>query len=203
MPIPTIEELKEEIYALPGQLNQALGRKAEAEIEVSRLEAEIKKVEVQLKKEAEQKEEEGEDDDGDGDTELIEMDGKLQELKIELTELESKVELEYRSSTEKVTENRVKAAVRDNADVKKLKREILEQDSKIRTKRSAQRARRVAPLSRLPRRPRDIELESPELDSLNEQLTTAENEATKARIEVETLKTKLTTYQMLVQLITH
>ncbi len=200
MPVPTIEELKEEIYALPGQLNQALGRKVKAEIEASRLEAEIKRLGIQLKKEVEQKEDEEEDGDGGGDTELIEMDGKLKELKIELTELESKVELEYRSNTEKVTENRVKAAVRDNAGVKKLKREILEQESKIRTKRSVQRGRRPA---FVPRRPRSFEPESPELDLLNEQLTTAENESTKAGVEVETLKAKLTTYQMLVQLITH
>lgn len=202
MPVPTTEELKEEIYALPEQLNQALARKVEAEIEESRLRTEIKKLEIQLKKEEELKEEVGEEnDDGNEDAELIEMERELGNLQTELTSTEGRVTLEYREGNKKATDSSARAAVNNNEVVKNLRHKIAEQKSKIKTKRNAQRGRRTFTPARPLFRPRDFKPESPELDSLNEQLTTAENESARAEIEVETIKAKLTTYQMLVQLI--
>jgi hypothetical protein len=199
MPVPTIETLQEEIYALPEQLRQALSQKVEAELEAARLEAAIKKLESQLKKEEEQKEDQ--DDDESGNAGLIELEDKLKRLRNELTETESKVELEYRDKIAKVTESQVKAAVRNDEGVKKLKREISEQEIKIRTHKSTQRGRQRVYVPRRPYGRSDIE--SPELDSLREELSIAESNSTRADIEVRTLQAKLEAFKILVQLITH
>lgn len=203
MPIPAVEVLKDEIYALPEQLNQALGQKVEAELEAARLEAGIKKLEAQLKKEEEQKEDQ--EDDESGNNGLIELEDKLKRLRNELTETESKVELDYRDSrrdsNQKVTESQVKAAVRNDENVKRLKREISQQEIKIRTHKSTQRGRQRVYIPRRPYGRSDIE--SPELDSLREELSVAEGNSMKADIEVKTLQTKLEAFKLLVQLITH
>lgn len=201
MPIPTIENLKEEIYALPEQLNQALGKKVEAELEVSRIKRAIKKLEAQLKKEEEQKEEQGDYDTGNEDTEIIETERELRELEMELTETESRVELDYRNNHQKVTESQVRAAVRDNEDVKKLKRKIAEQ--KIKGKTQKHTLRRERHKAFIPRRPylERFEPESVELSLLQEELSTAEGESMKAEIEVETLQAKLNVFKILVQII--
>lgn len=201
MPIPTIEELKEEIYSLPDKLNRALERKVRAQVEVSRLETAVEKLEVRLKQEKEQSESQDNDDNEDEDTELIEMETELKKLKVQLDEAESRAELDFRRNTPKTTENQVKATVCADENVSRLKLELIEQEVKVKTKKQTlQRERREAWLTRRPS-VRHVEVESTELDSLQEELATAESKLMMANIEVETFQTKLDTFKMLVQLI--
>jgi len=201
MPIPTIEELKEEIYSLPDKLNHALERKVKAQVEVSRLETAVEKLEARLKQEKEQSEDQDNDDNGDEDTELIEMEAELKKLKVQLDEAESRAELDFRHNTPKTTENQVKATVCADENVSRLKLELIEQEVKVKTKKQTlQRERREAWLTRRPPA-RHVEVESTELDSLQTELATAESKLMMAGVEVETLQTKLDTFNMLVQLI--
>lgn len=201
MPIPTIEELKEEIYSLPDKLNQVLERKVKAQVEVSRLKTAVEKLEERLKQEKEQSEDQGNDDTDDEDTELIEMEAELKKLKVKLDEAESKAELDFRLNTLKTTENQVKATVCADENVSRLKLEIIEQEVNVKTKKQAlQRERHETWLSRRPST-KYVEVASTELNSLQEYLASAENQLMLADIEIETLQTKLDTFKMLVQLI--
>jgi chromosome segregation ATPase len=202
MPIPTIEELKEEIYSLPDKLNRALERKVKAQVEVSRLETEVEKLEVRLKQEKEQSEAQDNDDNEDEDTELIEMEAELKKLKVQLDEAESRAELDFRRNTPKTTENQVKATVCADENVSRLKLELIEQEVKVKTKKQTlQRERREAWLTRRPS-VRHVEVDSSELDSLLEELAIAESKLMMANIEVETLQAKLDAFKMLIPLIT-
>jgi hypothetical protein len=200
------EELKEQIAILPNQVHEALERKVHVQMEASRLEDEIEKLEEQLKEEqeAESEEDEEENEDGDENIELINLEAELERLKVRLCEAEDRVELEFRRQTPKATDSYVKAAVGNDPEVNRLKLKIVDIKEESRIKKvTLQRERRAAwearTQARSALRDRD-EPNSEELVALKGQHLGALHEAMLAEVEVETLKAKLDSFKLLVQL---
>lgn len=202
MPITTVDELKEQIAILPMQLREALNKQVRAQLEVNKLEERVEKLKAQLKAQddEEQPEEEGEDEN----VELIKLESKLERLKVKLNEAEDRAELEFRRETPKATESHVKAAVGNNAEVNRLKVEIIDVKEEARIKKvTLQRERRAAWDARIQGRlaaRNKVEPQSEELDALQTQLYEALFESMMADAEVEALQAQLDVYKMLVQL---
>jgi chromosome segregation ATPase len=197
----SLEQLKEQIIALPEQLREALMQHVDAQLEVSRLEGQIEKLKAQL----EGQEEEADDDSNeDEDVGLIKLETKIDKLKVKLDEAEYKAELEFRRENPKTTEGHVKAAVGDNQEVNRLRLEIIDAKEEARIKKvTLQRERRAAWEDRVQARRaarNRIEPESDELNALQESLERASSKAMMAEAEVEALRAKLDTYKLLVML---
>lgn len=201
MPITTVEELKEQIALLPTQLREALNKQVQAQFKVNELQGQVERLKSKLKEQNddEEPEEEGEDEN----IELIKLESNLERLKVKLGEAEDKAELEFRRETPKVTESHVKAAVGNNAEVNRLKVEIINVKEEARIKKAIlQRERKAAWEARIQgRRARNKpELENEELDAIQERLSEALFESMMADAEVEALQAQLDVYKMLVQL---
>lgn len=202
MTITTVAELKEKIAILPKQLREALDNQVRAQLEANKLQEQVEKLKAQLKSQddEEQPEEEGEDEN----VELIKLESKLERLKVKLNEAEDRAELEFRRETPKATESHVKAAVGNNAEVNRLKVEIIDVKEEARIKKvTLQRERRAAWDARIQGRlaaRNKVEPQSEELDALQAQLYEALFESMTADAEVETLQAQLDVYKMLVQL---
>jgi hypothetical protein len=113
------------------------------------------------------------------------------------------IELEFRRETPKVTESHVKAVIGNNDEVNRLKVEIINVKEEARIKKvTLQRERRAVWEARIQgRRARNKpELESEELDAIQERLSEALFESMMADAEVEALQAQLDVYKMLVQL---
>ena len=143
MAITTIDELKEQIALLPGQLGDALNRQVRAQLEVNKLQEQVVKVKARLKEQS--AEEEPEEEVEDENIELIKLESNLERLKVKLGEAEDRAEVEFRRETPKATESHVKAAVGNNAEVNRLKLEIIDVKEESRIKKiTLQRERRAA-----------------------------------------------------------
>lgn len=198
----SLDELKTQIELLPQQLRDALERKARANLGVTRLEEEVDKLKAQIK--ADDEEEEPEDEDEDNNVELIKLEAKQERLKVKLGEAEDKAELQFRRETPKATDSYVKAAVGNDSQVNRLRLEIIDVKEEARIKKiTIQRERRATWEARVHTRRASMhkaEPESKELNSLQEQLYNALEEMMLADAEVESLRAKLDSYKMLVQL---
>ncbi|MDQ1610427.1 MAG: hypothetical protein QOG00_358 [Pyrinomonadaceae bacterium] len=198
----SLEQLKGQITVLPDQLRDALIKQVNAQLEVIRIEAQVDKLKSQLE---EQREDEETDDGGeDDDVGLIKLETKLERLKVKLCEAENRVELEFRGKSLKTTEGRVKAEVGSNQEVNRLKLEIIDVKEEARIKKATlQRERRAAWEEQVQSRHRarnKVEPESEELNALQDRLDGASSKEMMAKVEVETIRAKLETYTLLVQL---
>jgi chromosome segregation ATPase len=198
----SLEQLKEQINALPEQLKDALIKQVNARLEVLRLEGQVDKLKSQLEEQHE--DEETDDSSEDDDVGLIKLETKLEKLKVKLCEAEDKVELEFRRENPKTTEGYVKATVGNDKEVNRLKLEIIDIKEEARIKKvTLQRERKAARENRMQAllaARNKIEPESEELNALQDSLDEASSKAMMAEVEVETLKAKLDTYKLLVQL---
>lgn len=198
----SLEQLKEQINALPEQLKDALIKQVNAQLEMSQLEGQIDKLKSHLDEQRE--DEETDDSSEDDDVGLIRLETKLERLKLKLYEAENRVELEFRSKTAKTTEGRVKAEVGNNQEVNRLKLEIIDVKEEARIKKATlQRERRAAWEEKIQVRHtarNKVEPDSEELDALQDRLDRASSKVMMAKVEVETLRAKLETYALLVRL---
>jgi hypothetical protein len=98
---------KEKVEGLPSLMRIALERQAKARIVVARLEAQIVKLSAQMELEdgnSNGTDYESGDFDLENDLALINLETKIERLKLELAEAEDKAEIEFRASETRVTE---------------------------------------------------------------------------------------------------
>ena len=206
MATSSTEQLKEQIESIPTILRQALERQAKARIEVARIEAQVDKLEAEIAREGGPNDDDNldEGDDLEDDLALLKLESKLERLKLEVTEAEDKAELEFRESASKTTEGLVKAAVGNDPNVIRLRRECLEAKEAARIQKiTLQRERQAAREAKLEARRVTrvaVEPENAEVSALQERLMLAQDEVILADVEVDVTQAMIETYKMLVQL---
>lgn len=199
MAIKTVKELKEEISLLPSQYKEAVENQTRTYFEVERLKQKIEKLETSLSSENEPEETEPLDED---DSFLLDLETKLEKLKLKLNQTEYNVELNARRTTEKITESTVKALVGTDEKVYSLREQLIDEQANLKTKKSElkrqqQERREKDRTNRWQKKPTP---HSKELETLEAKLFTARQEQVSANDKVEFLKVKLETYRLLVGL---
>lgn len=129
------DELKEELVSFTEEYQKALERQTETVLEYERLENDLKKLENELLL-VNEIEEENSSETEDENLELIDLEAKLEKLKLELTYAESEVELEVRKTHPRATESHVKSLVGIDQNVHKLRIRIVDGKAYIKTKKS-------------------------------------------------------------------
>ncbi|HEX8197703.1 MAG TPA: hypothetical protein VF571_16040 [Pyrinomonadaceae bacterium] len=198
----TILELKEQITSFTAEYKSALERQTQAVLEYERLEDNLKKLqnEISLANEAE---ESNSGESEDENAEIIDLEAKLEKLKLELLYAESEVELEVRRTHTKLTESHIKALVGTDVNVHQLRNRIIDSKAYIKTKKAEINRERKEnwEKQRQKRTQTKLQPESEELIALQEKLSSAGRESLLASDEVEVLKTKLETLKLLVSLV--
>jgi hypothetical protein len=189
----TTEELKRQLIQLPEQYEEALRKQTEKIVVVKRLEFEIEKLKGNPAKLVENNSLEE-----DADEDLIALDAELERLKLRLAESECKVELNIRVSNGKVTESHVKALVTTDENVSQLRKELIEAKTRIKI-RKAELQRKRSELWEKKRHNNDV-FDGQEGTELKNKLLLAEEESFFANDQVEVLKVKLDTLQLLTSL---
>jgi chromosome segregation ATPase len=197
----TITELKEQLISFTAEYKIALERQTRAVLEYEKLETELKKLqnELSLTKEMEESDS-GESEDEN--SEIIDLEAKLEKLKLELLHAESEVELEARQTHARATESHIKALVGTDANVHRLRTRIIDGKAYIKTKKADLNRERkeIWEKQKQKRAQTKLQPESEELTALQEKLALAERESLSANDEVEVLKTKLETLKLLASL---
>ncbi|MGI8467168.1 MAG: hypothetical protein ACR2N3_01825 [Pyrinomonadaceae bacterium] len=198
----TTSELKEQISSFTAEYKNALERQTQTFLESERLERDLKKLqnEIQLSNE---NEETNSDESEDENAEIIDLEAKLEKLKLELLYAESEVELETRQTHGRATESHIKALVGTDVNVHKLRNRIIDGKAYIKTKKAeiGRERRENWEKQKQKRTQTKIQPESDALVALQEKLDLAERENLTANDEVEVLKTKLETLKLLVALV--
>ena len=187
----TTKELEEQLIQLPEQYEKALRRQTETIVETERLEFEIEKLKLALARE------ENSDNglDEDTDEELIVLDTELEKLKQRLSEAECRVEIDIRTSHDKVTESYVKALVLTDSRISQLRNELVEAKARIKIRKAEIQRKRSELWEK--RRQRKSNIEDEKIMKLKNQLRLAEEQNFYANDEVEVLKVKLDTLRLL------
>ncbi len=184
----------------------ALERQAKARIVVARLEAQIVKLSAQMELEdgnSNGTDYESGDFDLENDLALINLETKIERLKLELAEAEDKAEIEFRASETRVTEGYVKAYLGSNPIVTSLRHKVLDAKEAARIRKvTIQRERQSERLKqqesfilRTNAAPKDDKL-----SDLRNNLVEANEELILADVEVEVAIASVETYKMLAQL---
>ncbi len=201
----SLDELKEQIRALPDKLREALERQAKATMTVAHLETRMDRLQAEIDSErGEIEEENAVNRDFENDLELLKLESTAKHLKLEVAEAENKAEIEIRRSSGRVTEGHVKAAVGTDSDVSRLKHALLDAEDaakvrKVTLQRERRLAREAALEARSSRQP-VAELLNPRMSALQSELEQAREEVLLAALEVEVVRTTVGTYKLLVQL---
>ncbi len=197
---------KEKVEGLPSLMRIALERQAKARIVVARLEAQIVKLSAQMELEdgnSNGTDYESGDFDLENDLALINLETKIERLKLELAEAEDKAEIEFRASETRVTEGYVKAYLGSNPIVTSLRHKVLDAKEAARIRKvTIQRERQSERLKqqesfilRTNAAPKDDKL-----SDLRNNLVEANEELILADVEVEVAIASVETYKMLAQL---
>lgn len=197
----TTSELKEQIISFTAEYKTALERQTTAFLESEKLERELKKLQNELLLTSEADESNlGESEDEN--VEIIDLEAKLEKLKLELLYAESEVELEARKTHARATESHIKALVGTDVNVHRLRNRIIDGKAYIKTKKAEINRERKEnwEKQKLKKTQTKLQPESEELISLQEKIVLAERENILANDEVEVLKTKLETLKLLATL---
>lgn len=198
----TISELKEQIISFTAEYENALERQIQAVLNYEKLEDELKKLqnELQLSNEIEESNSEESEDEN---VEIIDLEAKLEKLKLELLHAESEVELDVRRTHARATESHIKALVGIDANVHRLRNRIIDGKAYIKTKKAeiSRERRENREKQKHKRTQLKLQPENEELTTLKEKLTLAERESLSANDGVEVLKTKLETLKLLAALV--
>ena len=197
----TISELKEQLISFTAQYKAALERQTRAVLEYEKLEDDLKKLQNELTLTSEIDEiNSGENEDEN--SEIIDLEAKLEKLKLELLHAESEVELEARRTHARATDSHIKALIGIDANVHRLRNRIIDGKAYIKTKKAElSRERKENWEKQKQKRTRaKFQPESGRLADLQEKLFLAERESLSASDEVEVLKTKLETLKLLASL---
>ncbi len=198
----TTSELKEQIASFTAEYKTALERQTQAVLEYEKLEHDLKKLQNELQL-SNENEEANSDESEVENAEIIDLEAKLEKLKLELLYAESEVELEVRRTHARATESHIKALVGTDVNVHKLRNRIIDGKAYIKTKKAEINRERKEnwEKQRQKRMQAKRQPESDELTALQEKLDLAERESISANDEVEVLKTKLETLKLLVALV--
>jgi chromosome segregation ATPase len=198
----TISELKEQLISFTAEYKAALEKQTQAVLNYEKLETGLKKLQNELAL-ANEVEEANSGEIEDENSEIIDLEAKLEKLKLELLYAESEVELEVRRTHARATESHIKALVGTDANVHRLRNRIIDGKAYIKTKKAelSRERRENWEKQKQKRTQAKIQPESEELTALQEKLFLAERESLLANDEVEILKTKLETLKLLVSLI--
>lgn len=194
----TVKDLKEETILLIDELKIALKNETELTIKKMQLEREIQRLRKTSSDQPETPSIEIEEDD---DAELIKMKTDLDLLKLKINQTESEVELDARSEG-KPTESHVKAIINSNPEVYGLKEKLILETAKLKTKesdlkRARQEKREKERLAYVSSR---VPQDSPEVEKLENELFEVKNALMIANDEVEMVKFKYKTYDLLYNL---
>lgn len=197
----TISELKEQIISFTAEYKDALERQTEAILAHEKLEDSLKKLQNELALANEDKESNSEESE-DENLEIIDLEAKLEKLKLELLYAESEVELEVRRTHARATESNVRALVGIDENVHRLRNRIIDGKAYIKTKKAEISRERKENWEKQKQKRTQIKIqpESEELTVLKEKIALAERESLSANDEVEVLKTKLETLKLLTSL---
>jgi len=190
----TTKELEEQLIQLPKQYEKVLRKQTETTVEMERIKFEIEKLKINLARE--ENSENSLDEDTDED--LITLDTELEKLKLKLSEFECKVELDVRLSHEKVTESYVKALVSTDSNISQLRNELIESKAKIKVRKAELQRKRSEAWEK--RRQNKSVLEDEKIMELKNQLRLAEEQNFYSDDEVNVLKIRLNTLQLLVDI---
>jgi len=198
----TTSELKEQITVFTAEYKNALERQTEAILEYGRLEDNLKKRQNEFSL-ANETEESNSGESEDENAEIIDLEAKLEKLKLELLHAESEVELEVRRTHARATESHIKALVGTDGNVHRLRNRIVDGKAYIKTKKAEINRERKEnwEKQKQKRTQTKFQPESEELIALQEKLALAERENLLANDEVEVLKTKMETFKLLVSLV--
>lgn len=194
----TVKDLKKEAFLLIEELKTALQNETELSIKKMQLEREIQRLRKISSDQPETPSVEIEEDD---DAELIKMKTDLDLLKLKINQTESAVELDARVEG-KPTESHVKAIINSNPEVYGLKEKLILETAKLKTKESElKRARQEKrEKDRLSYVSSKVTQDSPEMEKLENELFEVANALMVANDEVEIVRFKFKTYDLLFNL---
>lgn len=192
----TITELKEELISFTAEYRRALERQTQIVLEYEKLQRELEKFQHELLATQDEATNSAESED----SETIDLEAKLEKLKLELAHAESEVELEVRRTHARATESHIKALVGTDEKVHRLRNRILDGKAYIKTKKAEIERERGENWEKQKRLQATLQPENEELFALQEKLASVRRENLLAGVEVEVLRKKLETLKLLVAL---
>jgi hypothetical protein len=199
----TINELKEQLISFTAEYKKALAKQTQTVLEYEKLEDDLKKLQNEFLL-VNENEEADSGESEDENSELIDLEAKLEKLKLELLHAESEVELEVRRTHSKTTESHIKALVGVDENVHRLRNRIIDGKAYIKTKKAevGRERRENWEKEKQKRFQAKIRPESEELIVMKEKLASAWRENLQADDEADVLRKKLEILKLLVALVT-
>lgn len=198
-----IDELKEQLNSFTAEYQKALENQTQTVLEYERLEDDLKKIEkdFHLKNEVEEQESSELEDEN---LELIDLEAKLEKLKLELAYAESEVELEARRTHSRTTESHVKALVGMDKNVHKLRIRIIDGKAYIKTKKAELQRERKESWEKVKQKrlQSNLQPETAEITAIKEKIALARQENLLADDKADVLRKKLEVLPLLVALVT-
>lgn len=192
----TTTELKEELISFTAEYRSALERQTQIVLEHEKLQRELERFQHELLMTQDEETSSGESES----SEIIDLEAKLEKLKLELAHAESEVELDVRRDHARATESHIKALVGIDEKVHRLRNRVIDGKAYIKTKKAEIERERRESWEKQKRLQAKLQPENEELFALQEKLASARRENLLADVEVEVLRKKLETLKLLVAL---
>lgn len=199
----TIDELKAQLISFTTEYQKALEEQTQSVLEYEKCEENLKKLENHFLL-ANEIEEKNSDEVEDENAELIDLEAKLEKLKLELLHTESEVELEARQNNTRATESNIKALVGINENVHRLRNRIIDGKAYIKTKKAELQRERKENWEKEKQKRMQAKLkpENTEITEMKERVNSMRQRNLIADDKVEVLRKKLEILKLLTPLIT-